>query len=254
MSSVTRTLSALVAALLLLVLAAGPAQARGGGHGSGHGVVVAHADADTFVYATRGGSLRAVDAAELPAVGSRVKVKARRGVAKRVKVVGTATRARLQGVVTASDTTQFAVTDKKDADAVATVQFAAPIEQPAIGRRVKVWVDIDGTTLKATKLKLQGRGGLEVEGTITAIDPTARTLTLAPEGGGTSVVIAVPVSVDLAKFAVGAKVEVKVLLLADGTYVLRSVKRDHPEKKSDDDGPGKSEDSHGRGRGNGSDD
>lgn len=254
MSSITRTVSAALVALALFAVAAVPAQAKGGGHGSGHGVVLAHTDADTFVYATRGGTLRAVDATTLPAVGSVVKVKARRGVAKRIRVTGTATRARLQGMVTASAADQFAVTGKKDDDAVATVLFAAPVEQPAIGRRVKVWVDIDGGALKATKLKFKGRGGLEVEGTVSAIDPAARTLTLAPEDGGTPVVLAVPVSIDLAQFAVGAKVEAKVLLLADGTYVLRGVKRDHDEKKSDDDAPGKSEDSQGRGRGHGSDD
>ncbi|MGK2938360.1 MAG: hypothetical protein ACSLFR_11225, partial [Solirubrobacteraceae bacterium] len=195
----------------------------------------------------------AVDTAALPAVGSVVKVKARRGVAKRIRVVGTATKARVQGLVTTSAADRFTVTGKKDDDAAVSILFAAPITAPAIGLRVKVSVTIAGPDLTATSVKLKGRGGLEVEGQITAIDPATRKLTLAPEGGGTPVVVAVPVSFDLAKFTVGQKVELKVLLLVDGTYVLQQAKEDH----GDDDGSkGKSvkDDDDRKGRGHGHDD
>lgn len=252
------TIHTMCAALIALTVAVAPAQAKSGGpSGSGHGVVLAHADADTFVYANHGGELRAVDTATLPAVGSVVKVKARRGVAKRIRVVGTATKARVQGLVTTSAADRFTVTGKKDDDAAVSILFAAPVTAPAIGRRVKVSVTIAGTDLTATSVKLKGRGGLEVEGQITAIDPAARKLTLTPEGGGTPVIVAVPVSFDLAKFTVGQKVELKVLLLVDGTYVLQQAKEDDgdDDDKSDDDRRGgRDDDDDRKGRGHGHDD
>lgn len=223
MPSRYRTLAvALCATGALMTVAVAPAAAHGGPSGSGHGVVVAHTDADTFVVANHGGQLRAVDSATLPAVGSIVKVKARKGVAKRIRVVGTATSARIKGSVTASAADRFSVTGKPDGDAVVEILFAAPIAQPAIGQRVKVSVTFEGNTLKAAAVKRQGRGGSELEGTVTAYDGAARKLTVTPEGSS-PIVVAVPVSIDDTVFVVGTKIELKVLLLADGTYVLQRV-------------------------------
>ncbi|MBJ7520843.1 MAG: hypothetical protein JHC84_14190 [Solirubrobacteraceae bacterium] len=246
--STKTTIHTMCAALVALTFAVAPAEAKkkGGPHGSGHGVVLAHTDADTFVYANGGGELRAVDTTTLPAVGSVVKVKAKRGVAQRIRVTGTATKARVQGLVTASAADSFTVTGKKDDDAAVSVAYAAPITAPSVGQRVKVNVTIAGTTLTATKVKLKGRGALEVKGQLTAIDPTARTLTVAPAGGGTPIVVAVPVSKDLTTFAVGQTVKLKVLLLADGTYVLQSAKG-HDDHGDDDDDDEKSDKRKGRG-------
>lgn len=246
--STKTTIHTMCAALVALTFAVAPAEAKkkGGPHGSGHGVVLAHTDADTFVYANGGGELRAVDTTTLPAVGSVVKVKAKRGVAQRIRVTGTATKARVQGLVTASAADSFTVTGKKDDDAAVSVAYAAPITAPSVGQRVKVNVTIAGTTLTATKVKLKGRGALEVKGQLTAIDPTARTLTVAPAGGGTPIVVAVPVSKDLSDFAVGQTVKLKVLLLADGTYVLQSAKG-HDDHGDDDDDDEKSDKRKGRG-------
>lgn len=236
MSTPIRTVIAALCAIALAAVIAAPAQARGGG--GAHGVVVAHQDADTFVVANRGGHLRAIDAATLPAVGSVVKVKARKGVARRVRVVGTATRARLKGTVTASTGDRFTITGKADDGARVEVLFAAPVTQPALGRRVQVTVAIEGTTLRVQRVKQEGRGSAEIEGIVTAYDAAARTLTVTPENA-TPVVLAVPVSIDDAAFVVGAKIELKVLLLADGTYVVQRV----------DDRGGDDDDRKGRGRG-----
>ncbi len=247
-STFRMTAVALGAAGALGAIAA-PAGAHGGG---GLGVVVAQKDADTFVVANRGGQLRAIDAATPPAVGSVVKVKARKGVAKRIRVVGTATKARIRGIVTTSAADAFTLTGKPDDTAAVVVKYAAPLTQPGLGRRLSVTVTISGSDLTATGVKTGGCEGTEVEGTITAVDTAARTLTLQPESG-TPVVISVPASVDLAQFTVGEKVELKVLLQADGTYVLRGADRrgagadDHP--KGDDHPNGDD-----RGRGRGSDD
>ncbi|MBJ7330412.1 MAG: hypothetical protein JHC95_10980 [Solirubrobacteraceae bacterium] len=260
MNLITRTLSALGALLLVVGLATAPALAHGGGKGKGngstHGVVLAHVDADTFVVANHGGQLKDIDAtAPLPAVGSVVKVKARRGVAKRIRVVGTATSAKVSGTVSAVTADHFTVADKHDDGAAVSIAFAAPIAAPALGAKVKVTVAISGANLTATEVKVKGRGTTEVEGLITAVDPTARTLTVTPEGGGTPVVIAVPTAFDITKFTVGATVELKVLLLADGTHVLAGAKRDHGQDDEDDDGHdkqrgrGHDDDRNGRGRG-----
>ena len=227
-------------AVLVTAIAAAPASAkRGGPSGSGLGVVVAHQDADTFVVANRGGHLRSVDASSLPAVGSVVKVKARKGVAKRIRVIGTATRAQIKGTVSASAADRFTVVGKPDATASVEIGFAAPVPQPALGQRVKVLVTIDGSSLVAQRVKTQGRGDCKTKGT--------RTLTFTPEGG-TPITIAVPVSFDDGVFVVGATLKVKVLLLADGSYVLKDVSRKAGKHKSKQGGRG-DDDRKGRGRG-----
>lgn len=248
MSAVIRATVLALCAVLVTAIAAAPASAkRGGPSGSGLGVVVAHQDADTFVVANRGGHLRSVDASSLPAVGSVVKVKVRKGVAKRIRVIGTATRAQIKGTVSASAADRFTVVGKPDATASVEIGFAAPVPQPALGQRVKVLVTIDGSSLVAQRVKTQGRGDCKTKGTVTAYDAATRTLTFTPEGG-TPITIAVPVSFDDGVFVVGATLKVKVLLLADGSYVLKDVSRKAGKHKSKQGGRG-DDDRKGRGRG-----
>lgn len=250
MSAIIRATVLALCAALVAALAAAPASAKKGGpSGSGLGVVVAHQDADTFVVANRGGHLRTVDASTLPTIGSVVKVKARKGVAKRIRVVGTASRAQIKGTVSASSADRFTVVGKPDENAAVEVAFAAPVTQPVVGQRVKVLVTFDGTSLVAQRVKAQGRGDCKVTGTVTAYDAATRTLTLTLEGGA-PISIAVPVSVDDTAFVAGATVKVKVLLLADGTYVARSVDRKGGKHKSKQGGRG-DDDRKGRGRGRG---
>jgi Cu/Ag efflux protein CusF len=131
---------------------------------------------------------------------------------------------------------------------------------PRTGARVAVSAHRRHGLWVARSIHRHGRrhGGCEVEGTITAIDPSARTLTIAADDHGDdtalTLTVTVPESFDLGQFTVGDEIEVDVVARADGTLVLSDVD-DHGDDHGDD-GPNHDQgDDHGDdGAGGGGDD
>jgi len=86
-------------------------------------------------------------------------------------------------------------------------------------------------------------GAMKIEGTIQAIDPTARTLTVfadddEEDDAGPSkptVTVHVPASIDITQFAVGDEVELVVVPQGDGSFLLQSVDDDQGDDDQGED-------------------
>jgi len=83
----------------------------------------------------------------------------------------------------------------------------------------------------------QGHNYADIEGHVLSVDLTARTLTMAVEDddsmAGATVVILIPVALDMTALAVGDELEIVATLNADGTYTAVSIEQDDAD---DDDG------------------
>jgi hypothetical protein len=105
--------------------------------------------------------------------------------------------------------------------------------QPAVGSTVTADLAVDPagnvTATNVTQVApAQATQTLEIEGNITAVDPTGRTITLVDTEHGLSVsyIVAIPADADITAFTAGKNAEIKVSKAADGTLTLATVDDD----------------------------
>jgi uncharacterized membrane protein YgcG len=240
-SRVTTITAALSAAAFLLVPAAGASAT------TLHGVVVHdNARAHSFVVAAPGGRLTAIHARHLPRVGRTVALTARplrngtwlaqRVVTgqsgKRVVLRGTVTYVRARSHVFVLSARGVSLLVHAHVARHHGVHFAAD-PSVAVGEIVTVDGSLDGSSVEVSQVHHVGEdmNGMNLEGTIQAIDTTARTLSISADDSGQSggtVTVQVPASFDLTLFQVGHSDQLIVSPNPDGTYTL--------EQSSDDTG------------------
>lgn len=237
-----RTMRLLAVPLSALSLLVASAAASGA---TLRGVVVHHnARAHSFVIAGRGGALSAIHARHAPALGRRATVVVRRlrngtWSAQRVTTGGAMRRVRIRGAVTSVDRRHglFVVSARGVSLLVRAHRSRAHLARsssdslPNVGEIVTVDGTIAGNGVDESGLQSDGQSStaLDLEGTVMAIDTTARTLTISADDSDTSngsLTVDVPASFDMSLFAVGQEVELIVSLNPDGTYTL--------EQSSDD--------------------
>jgi uncharacterized membrane protein YgcG len=216
------------------------------------GVVVdRNGHAHTFVIADQQGRLREVHSRVTPALGRHVAVVVSAlhngtWIAKRLHVGSSARRARVRGTVTYESARRgvFVVSARgvsllvhgrihhnRHAADLTTFLATSADQLPPVGSTVTVSTDVSGGEVDATQVADQGQNvnGVDLEGTILAIDTTARTLSISAddsEQSTGSITVQVPASFDLSLFQVGGRVELIASLGPDGTYTL--------EQSSDD--------------------
>jgi hypothetical protein len=242
-----------------LVLAAGASAA------TLHGTVVHdNARAHSFVVAQRGGALKAVHARKLPPVGRTVAVRARllrngTWLAQHVTVGRRLHHVTIKGTVTfvAAHGGFFVLSARGTSFVVhgANARFHTPRRSAnsrvAVGEIMTVQGSLEGGSVSASDLRRDGEdvNGVDLEGTVQAVDPTARTLTISAddsEQSGATVTVAVPAAFDLGLFAAGQSVELIVSPNPDGTYTLEQSSNDTGGTQADN--PGEQQgDGHGDG-------
>ena len=239
--------SALVALGAVLVLAA-PAPAA---VSSVHGTVV-HRNAKTrsFVVAAANGRLTKVRSRHAVRVGRTVRVSGHRMrdgslAASHVRTGARHLRARLRGTVTFANrrTGRFTVSSSAGSIAVrahgAGAARAADDTMPPVGQQVVVTITVSpGGALEEDNVDELGmdEGEVEVEGVVTAIDPTAHTVTITAsddDAAGGTVTVGFPATFDLSGIAVGNEIEVKAVRQADGTFVLSKLETENENELAD---------------------
>lgn len=223
----TAALGALCASLALAA-PAGAATVRGT-------VVHRSSSSHTFDLVRSGGGLVAVASTTVPRVGRTVRVTATTLAdgtlrATKVKVTGRAHRVRVSGTVSFASRSHHRFVIAGEGASLAAKSSSVP----AVGDDVTASGTLDHHgDMRAGHVRHHGEdhNGFRVEGTISAIDTTARTLRVTPEADddapGASVTISVPADVDISTFTVGQQVELAVMLQADGTLVLVSMTGSH---------------------------
>ncbi len=215
--------------------------------------VVVHVNhrAHSFVVASSTGKLAAVHASRSPAVGSTVSVSAkllRNGTfgAERVVAGARVRHARIRGVVTFVNRRRGQFTVSADGASLlvrpAHAARAAADSTPSVGADVSVAVEIDDQgDLSDQGVQQTGSQttNIDLEGTILAIDPTARTLSISAddsEQSGQSLTVVVPSTIDITTFSVGDDVELTVTMQSDGTFLLAGSSGDANQQQADNQG------------------
>ena len=216
--------------------------------------VVVHKDAraHSFVVALRGGALRAVHAQRSPALGHHVTVKARRlrngtWALRHIRVGRSSARVHLRGTVTYVNAARhlFVLSARGVSLLVhengAGIRAARAAADTEVGDDEVVTVDgtLDGDSVDASDIHDHGQdvNGIDLEGTIQAIDTSARTLTVSAddsEESGATLTVDVPTSFDMSVFTTGESVELIVSPNADGTYTLEQSSDDSGAREADD--------------------
>lgn len=222
---------ALLGALLGALVVASSASAA-----TFRGVVVhRNARAHSFAVALKGGRLVAVHARRAPAVGKVVVVSARRlrngtFAARRVRSVGRSRRAAIRGVVTFVNRRRgvFTVSSRGASLLIHSRRGARVADAlPAVGQSVQVEAqigdqgDLEQQTVQSTGSQTQN---IDLEGTVLAVDTTARTLSVSADDdgqSGQSVTVVVPATINISAFTVGQEVELVVSLQPDGSFLLQ---------------------------------
>jgi hypothetical protein len=239
------------AALLAFVGVASAATLKG---------VVVHKNsrAHSFVIADRQGHLSAIHVKRAPRTGRTVVVNAHRlrngtWAASKIRVGHAAHRARIHGTVTFVNAVKRAFV--VSARGVSLLvhrghrgRAAAADALPPVGTVVTVDINVeDNGDVNATGVDEQGQdhNGIDLEGTVLAIDTAARTLSISSdddEQSSSALTVHVPASFDLTKFHVGDSVELIVSLNPDGSYTLEQSSNDssaeHAQNPSDEQGNG----------------
>ncbi len=244
-----RTSIALAAASASLALMAGTGVASAA---QVSGVVVdRNAHTHTFVIADQQGRLREIHSRLTPALGRRVTVSVSllhngTWVAQRLRVGSSQHRARVRGTVTYVSASRgvFVVSARgvsllvhgrtrhtRHAADLVTFLASSADGLPPVGSTVTVSTDVGGGQVDATQVADQGQNvnGIDLEGTVLAIDSTARTLSISAddsEQSTGSITVQVPASFDLSLFQVGGRVELIASLNPDGTYTLEQSSED----------------------------
>jgi uncharacterized membrane protein YgcG len=214
-----------------------------------HGTVVHHnRRAHSFVVADRRGDLFAIHARRSPRMGTIVAVKVRRlrngtFAAKHVKATGHRRRVRIRGTVSYVNRRRgFFVLSARGVSMVIRRSHrhaAAADAIPSVGAEVTATGTIDDQgELEDQAVQDDGTdtNGIELEGTVLAVDPTARILTISADDNdrsGASVSVTVPDTIDIAQFAVGQEVELSVLPQGTG-FVLAGSASDEGAQGADD--------------------
>jgi hypothetical protein len=222
-------LSVAIAAVLALAAPASAATLRGT-------VVHRNARAHSFVVAGRHGALSAIHARRSPRPGSIVSVAARRlrngtFAAQRIRLLGRSNRARMRGVVT--------FVNRRNGTFVLSARGASILihrhragaataadATPSVGDQVEAdgTVDDQGDVEdNQTTVQGQANGPVDLEGTVLAVDTTARTLTLSADDdneSGASITVDVPTTIDISAFSAGQEVELVGTPNGDGTFTL----------------------------------
>jgi uncharacterized membrane protein YgcG len=205
------------------------------------GTVVQHSQ-KSFVVAAGSGDLYRVHAASSPKARRTVRVSAKKlnngsYKATSVKTTGRARTARLSGVVSYRKGRTFVVSS-------GGASLLVHGQGAKVGRKVLVRAKVseDGS-LDETSGRDEGHAGeMEIEGSITAIDTTARTITVTAADDSTkTITIKVPDAFDITKYFVGETIDihVKVPQLTvtqnpDGTFTLVDSSADGTSHEADD--------------------
>jgi len=240
------TLGGLVAAMALAGVASG-AQAR-----AVRGTVVhRNARAHSFALADVHGRLFSIHARRSPRPGSMVVVSVRRlrngtFAAGRVRILGRRAhaRVRVRGTVSYVDRRRgiFTLSARGVSMLVRTRRGRARMVDalPSVGTEVTATGTVDDQgELEDQSLQSDGSdtNGIDLEGTILAVNATARTLTVSADDdqqSGASVIVTVPAALDISKFAVGQEVELQVLPQPGGGYLLQGSASDEGVQGADD--------------------
>ena len=236
-----------LAALLLAGVAAAPASAA-----TLKGTIVhRNSHAHSFVVALAHGRLVAVHARSSPRPGRVVRVSARRlrngtYAARSVRVVGRHRHVRMRGTVTYSRGRAFTLSSRGASILIHRrargARVAAADGAPPVGTVVQVDANVDDNgDVEADGVTEEGQdtNGIDLEGTVLAIDMTARTLSISADDddqAGAALIVQVPAGVDMTRFSVGQELELTVTRNADGTFVLQQGMGDDNEQEADDDG------------------
>jgi hypothetical protein len=118
---------------------------------------------------------------------------------------------------------------------------AAADSQLADGEVVTVDGTLDGDSVDASEVQPSGQdtNGLDLEGTVQAIDTTARTLSISAddsEESGATLTVNVPAAFDISLFTTGESVELIVSPNGDGTYTLEQASDDNGARSADNPG------------------
>jgi len=237
---ISRSRTALAAAALAVLGAAAPAGAQ-----SLHGTVVHHnRHGHSFSVATSDGSLEAVHARHLPGIGRAVSVDAR-ALSNGTFSAGTAHEGRrhrhahLHGTVTFEDRGRHRMV--VSSNGVSVLLRARASQVPATGTVVDVQAVLpaSGMPVAQTVTPVSTDFTVKIEGVVTAIDTTARTLTVSADDdarSGATLTISVPATIDLSTIATGQEVELLLALHSDGTYALLGLAGDDDARNADDHG------------------
>ena len=217
------------------------------------GVVVDYRSrSHTATVVLKTGRLLAIHTGKAVRVGSRVRVThlrtLRNGTSAATLVrIGKAKHARIKGVVVArigrraigARGTTFMVKTRH----AKTRRAFSTDDVLAVGTTVVADVSINGSELDAddvTALQAAQPGQmLELEGRVSAVDPVARSLTISVKDDGVAAdftVLAPDTTIDLAKFVIGAEVELHVTSNGNGTFTLSAGAPNGDENEADDDG------------------
>jgi hypothetical protein len=245
-SKSTVALAATVAVGLLPAAGASAANFRG---------VVVHENirAHSFVLAGSRGRLTAVHARRLPRVGRTADVTARQlrngtWVADHVHTGRPSARVRIRGTVTYINPRRGTfVLSARGASLLVhertslrhNVRVAASDAGLRDGEVVTVDGNLSGASVDASSIHVTGdeSSGINLEGTVQAIDAVARTLTVSADDddqSGAVVTVEVPSSFDLGAFTTGESVELTVTSNPDGTYTLEQSSDDSSATAADD--------------------
>ena len=246
---IRRTSIAFATASASLALMAAPGVASAA-HISGT-VVERDAHAHSFVLADHLGDMHELHSRQLPTLGRTVTVAAtmlRNGTwaASHVRVGTARHHVRIRGTVTfvSSGAGSFVVSARgvsllvhrrahRTGRGSHVVAFAAsPDGQlPSVGSTVSLTTDLGGGEVDATQVSDQGQNanGVDLEGTVLAVDSAARTLTISADDSDQSagsITVDVPASFDMSLFTVGGRVELIASLNPDDTYTLEQSSND----------------------------
>jgi hypothetical protein len=239
---------ATIGALIGVFVVAAPASA-----GTLRGVVVhRNHHAGSFVVALPGGRLAAVHARHSPRVGRNVRVSATRlrngtFAAKQVRVGGRARHALIRGVVTFVNRRRGLFTVSSRGASVLihrshrSRRARAADALPTVGENVTVQTGIDDQgDLQDDNVQDNGQAGtMDLSGTVLAVDPTARTLSVSSDDddqSGQALTVHVPSTFDMSAFTVGKQVELVVTLQTDGSFLLQGSASDDNEEEANNPG------------------
>jgi hypothetical protein len=232
-SIVHRGAIAAIAAAAALAGLAGVAEAK-----TVKGVVVHHnRNAHSFVVADRAGHLYAIHSSHAPGIGSTVVVTAKRlrdGTYRlqRERSAGRAgRRVRIRGVVSWVNLRTGEFTISAPGVSLLVVRSnrsaaRAADATPSVGTDVVATGTVDDQgELEVQSVQNVGQetDGVDLEGTVLAIDTAARTITVSADDNdqsGSSVIVSVPATFDLSRFTPGEEVELKVQPTGAGTATL----------------------------------
>ena len=224
--------AAATALTLALAAPAGAATLRG---------TVVHRNAHRLVVATASGRMVAIRTSRHVRVGSLVRVSG-----SRIRTIGRTRHARLRGTVTYVNRRSgvFTLSARGASVLIHSRRLgrrarAADVSMPAPGSNAAVDSDIqDNGDLDAQDVQQEGQdnNGIDLEGTILAVDTTARTLSISAdddEQSGAALVVHVPDSFDISQFQTGDDVELVVTRESDGSFTLQKVDGNEGDDQGD---------------------